>query len=423
MAVIRTFEGIAFYLSIFLISIQLGKHFWPEYAFVNGIRLDYLSPTIYLSDISILLFIAFHIVSHINAFYRIISKSFVLPLFLISLLFSSYFAQNFEASIYWSLKLIEIVFFSLCVANYSFNKILLRRLINVLVVASLVQSVIVLIQFGLQRSVGGALYFLGERTFSLSTIGISTFVANGQEILRPYGTFPHPNVLAFFLSMVFLFVVSGILSEKKSKFVYFYIASLIPVLVALLITASRVIIFLTLIIAVFSFLRSKKFLLYSLITIMAIFPFYIVLFSGRFLALDSLASSIMIRLEFINLGIKILQENLLFGVGLNNTFLESSFRNLPIYARFQPIHNIYLHLLLQIGLFGAIPVSIFVYKALKRALLLVKDRKFPAYIIALLTIEIFTVGLLDHFIITLQQGLIMGGLVLGLLFNRSMEQV
>ena len=43
-----------FYLLLLLIPTQLGYHFWPDFAFVNGIRVDYLAPTIYLTDLLIL---------------------------------------------------------------------------------------------------------------------------------------------------------------------------------------------------------------------------------------------------------------------------------------------------------------------------------------------------------------------------------
>ena len=422
MALIRKIEGIAFYLSVFLISIQLGKHFWPDYAFVNGIRVDYLSPTIYLSDIFAVLFIVLHILSSHKEFFRNISNSFILPLFLISILVSSFFARNLDASIYWSLKLSEVILFGICVANYSFNKIKLHRFINVLIIASLIQSAIVFFQFGPQRSIGGLLYFLGERTFNLSTIGIATFNAHGQELLRPYGTFPHPNVLALFLSISLLFLVFLILNEKISKNIYFYIASASFVFIALLLTASRVIIFMTLVLVAISFFRSKKIFMYTLLIIAAVFPFYLILFAGRILTIESLISSAAIRLEFIILSLKIMQENLFFGVGLNNTFFEPDFRNLPIYARFQPVHNIYLLILLQIGLFGGISVFAFIFKIIRRVIFLIKDRRLFGYVIALLTIEILIVGLFDHFIITLQQGLLMGALITGLLFNKSMGQ-
>jgi len=36
-----------FWLLVFLLPVQFGRHFWPEWSYVMGLRIDYLSPTIY----------------------------------------------------------------------------------------------------------------------------------------------------------------------------------------------------------------------------------------------------------------------------------------------------------------------------------------------------------------------------------------
>ena len=40
-----------FILLIIFLPTQLGYHFWPEYTRVFGLRIDYLAPTIYLTDL------------------------------------------------------------------------------------------------------------------------------------------------------------------------------------------------------------------------------------------------------------------------------------------------------------------------------------------------------------------------------------
>ena len=44
-------------LIIFFSATQLGFHFWPLTSLVYGIRIDYLSPTIYFLDILVILFL------------------------------------------------------------------------------------------------------------------------------------------------------------------------------------------------------------------------------------------------------------------------------------------------------------------------------------------------------------------------------
>ena len=52
------FEDFFFVLLIFLIPSQLAYHFWPNWAFVGGVRVDYFAPTIYLTDILIVVILA-----------------------------------------------------------------------------------------------------------------------------------------------------------------------------------------------------------------------------------------------------------------------------------------------------------------------------------------------------------------------------
>lgn len=43
-----------------LIPTQLGKHFWPDWSFVMGVRSDYLSPVLYLTDLFWILLVIFN---------------------------------------------------------------------------------------------------------------------------------------------------------------------------------------------------------------------------------------------------------------------------------------------------------------------------------------------------------------------------
>src|SRR5476651_2543095 len=67
-----------FYLLILFLPTQLGKHFWPNFSFVYGIRVDYLSPTIYISDILFVLLFFLSIFSLRKALLAIIKT----PLFI-----------------------------------------------------------------------------------------------------------------------------------------------------------------------------------------------------------------------------------------------------------------------------------------------------------------------------------------------------
>src|SRR5579872_3631132 len=42
-------------LTLLFLPTQLGKHFWPDFTVVEGFRIDYLSPTLYFTDLTFLL--------------------------------------------------------------------------------------------------------------------------------------------------------------------------------------------------------------------------------------------------------------------------------------------------------------------------------------------------------------------------------
>ena len=70
-------------------------------------------------------------------------------------------------------------------------------------------SILAIVQFFRQSAVGGIMWFVGERWFTASTPGIAQAILDGQLVLRPYSTFPHPNVLAGFLVVVLPLLPAG----------------------------------------------------------------------------------------------------------------------------------------------------------------------------------------------------------------------
>lgn len=416
----RTLASALFFLLCFTVPIQLNKFFWPPFSYVGGIRVDYLAPTIYLSDIFILSFVAVSIFSNIKDFKKFLSKSILLPLFLLAMLTSTLFASNFDASSYLSLKAVEMILLVWSVKNLSFTKKTIGLFIAVISFSALIQSIIGISQFLYQKSLGGAFYFLGERNFNAETIGVATFHSAGQEVLRSYATFPHPNVFALFLSASLIFVIYTILKRRDKQAIFYSILSL-PLVLALLLTFSRVTIALFFMSVIFLFFKSKKALIYSLGALLILGPLYLLIFSGRFLTVEALLGALNIRTGYITEGFENFAPKPIFGLGLNNTFFETS--NLPIYARFQPVHNVYLHLLFQIGIVGIFPVIIFVIKVIRRIMLGIHIREKMIFPMSILAGQLIIVSLFDHFPVTLHQGMLISAIILGLLFNDTMERV
>lgn len=409
---------IFFFLFCLSIPIQLNKFFWTDYSYVQGIRVDYITPALYLSDVFAGLFVIYSIFLNKDKLRNFLSSGILLPAFLFCILVSTLFAESLSVASYWSLKIVEMIFVAWAIKSLYFTKKNVTLFVSALLLGAFAQSFIAIGQFYTQSSLGGPFYFLGERTFNVETVGVATFFSAGKEYLRSYGTFPHPNVLALYLSSVSILFIYLILKGYIKNFMYSLLMT--PILLALLLTFSRVIIISFFVSVIFLIVKAKKAFFYSALATVIALPAYIMLFSGRFLTLNELVGAFNIRIEFIIEGINSFLKNPFFGLGPNNTFLVTN--NLPLFARFQPVHNVYLHVLFQVGLLGFLPVFVFLLKVISRIRFSLKNKDFWLFPIGISAVQMLLTAGFDHYHVTLQQGMIMVALILGLLFNRSMER-
>src|SRR5581483_7422034 len=101
----QSLEKLLFFLSILFLPSQLGKHFWPTFSYVEGIRIDYLSPTLYLTDVLIgLLFFTVLFTRNVqtgkNFFFKKNTLTLMLISFLAVLLLGIYFSSSPLAGLY-----------------------------------------------------------------------------------------------------------------------------------------------------------------------------------------------------------------------------------------------------------------------------------------------------------------------------------
>ncbi len=416
-------QKILFFLIIFCLSFQVGYHFWPNFAYVSGLRIDYLSPTLYLLDILIILYI-------LLSFPIIIKQKIKFPkdkillgaiiLFLISLIVSSFIAKDVSVHLFGLAKLIEFFLFAFCVAR-TFSAKEIKPYIYILCISALISSGLAIWQLANQGSIGGILYFVGERTFSLSTIGIST-VNIGQQVLRPYASFPHPNVLGFFLLMTIVFAAKQVFIEKGFQKL-FLISSVIICELALLLTFSRIDIILSTLFFVWLLVATvnKNTRKYSLATV-GILIILIVISFPQIINQYFLFRGIDFREELLVQSWTILQKSPIFGIGINNFYINQ----LPLIrhvspTNFQPPHNIFVLWLLQFGVAGFLILLYIFYDAFKSVLSKIqktKDEMQSFYQgIFFLLIAIIIAGMFDHYFLTVEQGQIMLALILGLSFT------
>ena len=233
------------------------------------------------------------------------------------------------------------------------NKELVKKYLKYIIPFWIIlQSGLGLMQVVKGGSIQGLFYWLGERRFNLNTIGVAKISILGEEFMRAYGTFSHPNSLAGFLLVVLE------LWKDNKKNLWYWIVRWFGIL-GIIICASR--------------------------TAILLLPIYFwpvfLIFSGW----DSL--SLTKRMQLNVEAIKMIFHHPLFGVGLNNYLVNSRY--------YQPVHNIYLLILSQFGL-----ASLFFVR---------KIRLNKIWIIIMLT------GLVDHYWVTLPQNFWLLTLVLAII--------
>ncbi|MBI4079184.1 MAG: O-antigen ligase family protein [Candidatus Levybacteria bacterium] len=418
---LQLLEKTTYFLILLFLPTQLGKHFWPSWSYVSGLRIDYLSPTIYFTDILIMLLFSVVIIQHVKAMRFSSAKQEIrnsnLPivgLWLATIVIGILLSKNVLGGFYGSLKLLEFSFFSLYTAKHVKS---IAAVAVPLAIGVLFESSLAFVQVFLQGSIGGLFYWFGERTLSSQTPGVANASLNGSLFLRPYATFSHPNVLAGYLIIAMTIVVSHVtchmLRVKKS----FYTASLVFGTLAIFLTLSRVAIVIwasLLIISVFKSIRAKKTIISTLLIIAAIFFFTPL--STRFFQSSLSGESLQLRISLSQNALAMIRDHPIFGVGLYNFIPTLPFYqhawSAPLFSSFQPVHNIFLLVATETGVLGLIFFAWFIVKTCKRLQFQISNFKFQILFVVLV------LGMFDHYFLTLQQGQLLFALVIGLCFRR-----
>ncbi len=364
------FSNLLLQLIILFLPTQLGLHFWPDFSRAAGIKVDYLSPTLYFTDLLILLYLSVNTISLIN-WSRKHLRSFLFYFLFVA--FNIAVAISPFNSLFWWLRFsIYLLFF----ITLRLNKVTFKEIRETLLLSTAIVIVIELGQFLTQSSLGGLFYWLGERFFSSSTPGLARIPLFGLDLVRVPSTFSHPNSLAGYLLIVFyLFWGNGSSLWQRYLFVF-----------GLFLTFSKAAI-LTLFLV--TLLQSHHLFLILCFTV----------FSIAQLFLSSLPSSFQFisdRLFLLLPAKKIIVDHPL-GVGLGN-FIPSLANYLPgsflLPAKLQPVHNLFLLLFSELGLPGLASLGYLIKKNSKKLLK-------PAFL-GLLTIVVIT-GTFDHYWWTLPQ--------------------
>jgi len=365
------FSNIFLQLIVFFLPTQLGLHFWPDFARAAGIKVDYLSPTLYFTDILLIVYIFLNL-KEITKW----SKEHLSPLiiFLAFILLNSVFGISPANSIFWWLRLLIYLLFFL---TLRLRKVTWSQIKTSLLISTILMILLQALETAGQSSVGGLFYWLGERTFSTSIPGLAHLSFFGYDFVRAPATFSHPNSLAGFLLVVYyLFHI------KKSP-----LWQRLVVFLGLILTFSKA--------ALLAFVLVISFHLGSLALIgcfllISVFQIFLPNLPGLFPFVSD-------RLFLLSPVKDIFSSSPLLGVGLGG-FIPSLVGHLPgsflLPAKIQPVHNLPLLIFLETGLTGLTLLIVLVRKNLKK---IVKPE-----LLALLAIVIIT-GAFDHYWWTLPQ--------------------
>lgn len=423
------YNTLLFYLLIILLPVQLSKHFWPSFSYVLGLRIDYLSPTVYLTDIVIAFMFIYWLLTTTLKFKDSKFQSFkaskkVFGIWLLAILIgfcNIAFAQNTALAFFKTLKLVELAFIIFYIQQYQPS---FRITVYCLLFTICYSSILAWLQFYHQGSLNGIAWFLGERTFTVSTPGIARIGIIGRELLRPYATFSHPNVLAgYLITTLPLIFVTNIKRHFKLPLILFIIATTV-------ITFSRTAA-LTLMLCGFIYLLTKtpRKIALMFFGMLAIALFWIVPVINQSISFS--AESFTIRNELNTAALAVWRDHPIFGIGLNNFVpLLPSYLRIDNFQSLQPVHNIYLLLLAETGLAGIFLLLWLSTKIVQRLISPASardpanggDDQIPNPCVVLSLCSIFFLSFFDHYFFTIQQTQLQLAVILGFVLHYSKKR-
>lgn len=391
---------VGLFLFLCLIPSQLGKHFWPQWSYVLGIRVDYLSPTFYLLDLIWLLIFLNEIIRHKKERPVIKKKKIKSVIAIVVFIFLNIvLASNPQVAVYKWLRglqyLITIFYFQ------KHKKEIKDKLLKVIPVWISVESLLAVGQMAKNGSLNGIFYWIGERRFNFNTIGVAQFSIFGKGMIRAYGSFSHPNSLAAFLlvSLILWFFYKDKV-DKLWWWIIFYLA-----IFGIALSGSRSIWLLSLFSLAIIFLKKvkeKSRLIAIFFFFMGLVVFLLRLINQEYLLTDYLngwdVNSWEKRSQLNLAALEMVKKAPLVGVGLGNYLVRLvEFQSDKKIFWLQPSHNIFLLLLSEIGILGLLPLFFFLFKK-------IKEKNFD-FLTKIIIVVIVASGMIDHYWLTLPQNL------------------
>jgi len=388
----------------FLLSTQLGKHFFFPFSYLSGIRVDYLAPTLYAMDL-----ISFVLLGSLFHEYRLIFSSIPrlvhkymlsISIGLLCIILNFLLAPSKELWIYTLLRLIQWIGVFIFFARYGARSQVFVWLIWGIMCGAVIQLFLTLTQLSTRQSMQGIMYWLGERQFSIATPSIAKAVIAGKEFLRPYGSFSHPNSLAGFYLLLYSFV----LTQKNTiqPIVRFLLLLISSALVVISFSRAAIVVYAVVNLVYFLQIPSRcKWCVVAKTSVVAFLFIIAFSISGDTQSFDK-------RLDFTHKAISIILQNPTTGTGLGGYLIAQHEypQKFPIFFE-QPVHSIYLYTIAQLG----IPLSFLIFSYI--ALYIRPFLRYSSFVLPVLAVA--TTGAIDHYWLTLPQNLFLSATIFGIL--------
>jgi O-antigen ligase len=427
------FESLLLTLFFLLLPTQFGKHFWPDFSSVAGIRIDYLSLILYTTDVLLVLLF-------LSVFIRVVLQKKLQFVFnRTQVAFLAFLGIFFLCNIIFSLRplltlygfgrYLELFFLGMYLAAIIKRFAKLQLIAFLFAVSASFESILAVLQYLSQSSLNGFFYLFGERAFTGATPGIANVSLAGDLILRPYATFPHPNVLAGYLLVAILFIWFFLRQTSWRWLQFFSVISLLLSSVALLLTFSRLAIAIWSILVLSVLVRlaisklqtSRQKLFATLLFVVAVASIGVLPISQdigtRFTQTSFSEESFVERSELLSAAFTLFTQHPLVGVGLDNFLpaLAPLQKPMPLNLYLQPVHNIFLLVAAETGIVGFILFLILLIATYRR--IWGQDKKVKSFFLLALSIILVT-GMFDHYWLTLQQGQLLFATILGLSWKK-----
>ncbi len=414
----NTWTRLCFGLAIFCLPFQLNAVLY-QVEWGRGFLNPYATIQLYSSEVFLFLAGLFFSIQllrkerswNVGSSLHLFSLLIVGLLLLLSFLNTPFLDSSFQ--IFLFIKYLELLLFYFLTVNQSLH---LQTLLKVFIGTMLLQSFLALFQGLSQGSLG--LHFLGEPHLTENAVHLAHFQWGGWNVLRSYGTFPHPNVLAGFL------VVSILLSSLLEKISTPQRVFLVGVQsLALLSTFSRTgLLALSIAILVLSIwslkeVKKRNPLALGLIFLLLVELIFVFVLRGPAFLQDQ---SFQERLQGYKNALEMFKLHPL-GVGWNHytLFLDQA-QSIPLMPwEYQPVHNAFLLALAELGTLGVGVILLLLFFAfyqlhLQRKNLLTPRQTFKRRLFLVTGFALLFISIFDHYLMTLDQGRWLCLLVFGL---------